>query len=94
LSVERARLRRKKARGKWIGSAVRRRCGGIDAGAGAIGVGVYAVGAGAARRWCGNDVGVLFGEDAYDAWVIVFAHDVDLKFLYQHERRDKAEGMR
>jgi hypothetical protein len=49
-----------------------------------------------------GDVGVLFGENGYDAGgdfvvddrLVVLSHDVDSEFLYQHERRDKAEGMR
>jgi hypothetical protein len=49
----------------------------------------------------GGDVGILFGEDGYDAGgdfvvddrLVVLSHDVDSEFLYQHERRDKAEGM-
>ena len=50
----------------------------------------------------GSDVGVVFGEDGYDAGgdfvaddlLAVLSHDVDSEFLYQHEQRDKAEGMR
>jgi hypothetical protein len=50
----------------------------------------------------GGDVGVLFVEDGYDAGgdfvvddrLVVLSHDVHSEFLYQHERRDKAEGMR
>jgi hypothetical protein len=49
----------------------------------------------------GGDVGILFGEDGYDAGgdfvvddrLVVLSHDVDSEFLYQHERRDNAEGM-
>jgi hypothetical protein len=50
----------------------------------------------------GGDVGVWFGEDGYDAGsdfvvgdrLVILSHDVDFEFLYQHGRRDKAEGMR
>jgi hypothetical protein len=98
--VERACLRRKKGRGKWIGSALRGQGFAVHAGAGAVvGVGVDAVGTaavGAATAvlvlvllGASGDVGVLFGEDAYDAGTdfvvddccVVLGNNVDSGFL-------------
>jgi hypothetical protein len=95
LSVERALLTRKKGKGKWIGSALRRRSSAVDASAGVVvGIGVDAVGGAAAvllleLLGVGGDVGGLFGEDAYDAGgdfvvgdhFVVFSNSVDSEFL-------------
>jgi hypothetical protein len=34
------------------------------------------------------------GDFVVDDCLVVLSHDVDSEFLYQHERRDKAEGMK